>query len=160
MDKVEVFKLADGTTAAQGLVVKNKIDCERGVITKIFRDGDAKIDGLECIGTMRIQNHPGMYYCTNKHKDWLPVPKDKQTPKERFYSWFYSPGHYTDEFGLSVDEEKAIDGILSLLPEHPNETELDRVISIEDALDCLADYMTRLLVDNVLDEIAVAKGEK
>lgn len=110
---------ADGTPIRVGSVIEHITDGDCGVVVQIMRQGMMATTPVDQIGDLHIQNSPGCTRCTNLYDQWRHVPHDRQSYDHRFLSWMLTPLRKRDEDfdKVSDDERKAIDGIMSILPE-------------------------------------------
>lgn len=138
---------ADGIPIREGSVLKEIQDGERGVVTRIVRAGDSVAPMAACIGdiVISISKHPTTKRVTNRYSKWRHIPHDEQTYQERHLSWAQKPFKPDLDRSISSDEQIAVNGIMSLLPESvvnwENSPWPDR---LDDALNFLCCHLTSL----------------
>ena len=128
----------------EGSVLKSTEDDITGVVVNILREGD-RLSFMDCVGDMQIQLCVGQLRVSNNYSKWGHVPHDEQTYWQRRMSWKMKPYVYDADLGVSEDEGKAIDGILSLLPSDAVDWEYGpRSDSLDAVLRTLQQYLTGL----------------
>lgn len=136
---------ADNMPIQVGSVLREINDGEQGVVVAIMRIGDVG-SPFDQVGDLKIHMGQGCTRVTNRYDQWRHVPHNEQTYEQRFISWLNIPYDYTDAYpSVSADEAKAIDGILSILPDDTIDWNFGPYPhTVEDALHFLVRHLSSL----------------
>ena len=136
---------ADGKAIHEGSVLQDIATGEIGVVMTIFRAGQKYYQfGPICVGDLEIRLGPGCTRITNRYAAFRHVADEKQTYELRYLSWLHTLGSddYLSE-SLSAHEQKAITGILALLPPRAFNPNGDWPCSLEEALALFARHLDK-----------------
>lgn len=144
-----IYRDAEGTAICVGDVLRHLEDGTIGVVIQIWKAGDTD-RGLipHQVGDMDLQITPGSTRVTNRHNQWVGVPRDEQTYDLKFRSWLATPYERDEDSDRSPDEQLAVDGILALLPDNLIDSADEWPESTVSALALLARHLIEVTEDN------------